>query len=83
MKRASETQVQILENMNKELHRVEDCQGWRFRAPLYELAEPAEDGCNWSPFVHLDVGGASCGRNIPEGVIAWARERYNLLPPPA
>jgi hypothetical protein len=64
--------------MTTELHKFEGCEGCEVMG-IYRLAEPDEDGCNWSG-PSLSSAGAKWeifSRAVTE-VVARARSQFNL-----
>ena len=72
---------ELLGLMNERLQEVGDYVDCQFSGPLHRYADPDETGCNWSDDLIFRCSGRSAAPRREEigPILAWARERYNLL----
>lgn len=71
----------LLRLLNQRLEGYGHCHGCKLVGPIRRLAEPEEDGRNWSRFIPLVCGSASAGGciRLAERIIDDATREYNLL----
>lgn len=70
----------LLKLLNQRLEGYGHCHGCRLEGPLRRLADPEEDGRNWSryiPLVCASSAAAGCIR-LAERIIEDATREYNL-----
>lgn len=71
----------LLEILNKELHRFPQCEGMRFTSVPTRLSEPDASGCNWDQGNLLQFSGSgnieACKRHLPN-VLAEVARQFNL-----
>lgn len=70
----------LLRLLNQRLEGYGHCHGCTLVGPIRRLAEPEEDGRNWSRFIPLVCGNASGGGcvRLAERIIDDATREYNL-----
>lgn len=78
MPRKELAENELVAIINSELAKRENCTGCRVNA-IMSLAEPDENGCNWSE-PHISCSGVPARACLPDAaqVIASVRESYNL-----
>lgn len=66
--------------LNNRLEAYGHCRSCRFAGPIRRLAEPADDGRNWSRYVALvcESGVASGCARAAERILSDAASEYNL-----
>lgn len=79
MNRKLVSQEKLLEWMNKELAKHEDCEDCRFIGVM-GLQDKDSDGCNWSPgYIRCRGVSSEICKPFASRVTAEAQKRFNLL----
>lgn len=81
LRRKLVTAEYLLQLLNQRLEAYGHCHSCRFAGPIRPLAEPEDDGRNWSRFIPLVCSTSvkpGCAR-VAERIIADASLEYNLL----
>jgi hypothetical protein len=70
----------LLRLLNQRLEGYGHCHGCTLAGPIRRLAEPADDGRNWSRFIPLVCGTSAAGGcvRLAERIIDDASREYNL-----
>ncbi len=79
MERLLVTEKELIAIMNKELHKTEKPEDYRFNDGVTRLVGEDENGCNWST-VHVRGSGVPVDVVLPKAdrIIFEAKKRYNL-----
>ena len=73
----------LLRLLNQRLEAYGHCHNCSLAGPIRRLAEPADDGRNWSRFIPLVCANAAAGgcTRMAERIIDDASREYNLWDP--
>lgn len=79
MNRILVSEKELIEILNKELHKTEDLEDYRFDDGVIRLRNVDENGCNWSE-VYVRASGVSIEPVLPlaDKIINEAKKQYNL-----
>ncbi len=79
MSRILVTEKELIEILNKELHKTEDPEYYRFDDGVLRLKDVDQNGCNWSE-VAVRASGVSVAPVLPlaDRIIFEAKKKYNL-----